>query len=158
MIPHLSDIASPGMEMTKKFEGWSSKPYHDSRGNLTIGWGFNISNYDLRDRILKGIVLSGKDGLDKKDAQVIFDEIYLQATLVAMQYVGQETYNGLTEAQRDVLNDMAYNLGNKLYEFKKMKEALIKGDFQEAAKELKNSRWYTQVGERGKNHYLQIQK
>ena len=48
---------------------------------------------------------------------------------------------------QSVLVNMAFNLGpNKLAGFKDFKEALLRKDYQSAANEMINSKWYNQVG------------
>jgi len=50
-----------------------------------------------------------------------------------------------------VLIDMCFNLGMAgLLGFQKMIEALERGYYERAADEMVNSRWYGQVGERGR--------
>jgi len=49
-----------------------------------------------------------------------------------------------------VLVNMSFNLGYpRLNRFVKMKEAVANKDYQNAAKEMQDSRWYRQVGRRG---------
>ena len=46
---------------------------------------------------------------------------------------------------------MAFNLGpNRLAQFKNFKQALENNNFELAAKEMIDSRWYNQVGNRSK--------
>lgn len=146
--------------MTKHFEGWRGKPYKDTKGNLTIGYGFNIAD-DTRRKSL-GIpddIIQGKREWTEKEALPIFDKLYEQARNDAVSYVGQETFNKLNEGQQNVITDMAYNMGlTKLNEFIKMKEAMLSGDYKTAGKELKDSNYYKQTGRRAKNNYLQIQE
>ena len=52
---------------------------------------------------------------------------------------------------------MAYNLGvDGLLKFKKMWKALEKQDYQTAAEEMKDSKWYHQVGRRSKYLYKKM--
>ena len=68
----------------------------------------------------------------------------------AKNYVG-ENWNELDPKAREVIIDMAYNLGGpRLNKFKKLKEALKKQDYQTAADEMKDSKWYYDVGNRSK--------
>ena len=49
-----------------------------------------------------------------------------------------------------VLVNMSFNLGYpRLNRFVKMKEAVANKDYQKAAEEMQDSRWYRQVGRRG---------
>lgn len=46
---------------------------------------------------------------------------------------------------------MAFNLGlTKLNKFVEMRKALLKGDYNKAADEMIDSKWYNQVGNRSK--------
>jgi hypothetical protein len=45
---------------------------------------------------------------------------------------------------------MSYNLGNKLYNFEKMREAIRTRNLNAVPAEMKNSKWYGQVGNRSK--------
>lgn len=47
---------------------------------------------------------------------------------------------------------MAYNLQDKLFDFKNMKTALTKGDSAGVVREMKDSDWYDQTGKRGRFH------
>ena len=50
---------------------------------------------------------------------------------------------------QEILVNMMFNLGRpRLSKFKKMKAALEKGDWKEAAKEGRDSKWYKQVTKR----------
>ncbi len=145
-----------GHTMTQSFEAWRDSPYKDTKGHDTIGWGFKMDNPIVK-KMLPGAMAKGK--LDKVKAKKIFSALYNNAKADAIKYLGNDTYGGLTEGQRNVINDMSYNLGlNKLSKFKEMKAALIAKDMQGAAREMKDSKWYGQVGNRSKNHFLQIQE
>ena len=48
-----------------------------------------------------------------------------------------------------VLIDMSFNLcSNKFSEFEDFRKALLKKDYQKAAAEMVDSKWYSQVGNR----------
>jgi lysozyme len=62
------------------------------------------------------------------------------------------SWNDLADVRKRALADLAYNLGQpRLSGFSKFLQALNKGDYGTAAKELKDSKWYSQVGKRGPN-------
>jgi len=145
-----------GHTMTQSFEKWRDAPYKDTKGYDTIGWGFKMDNPIVK-KMLPGAMVKGK--LDKAKAKEIFSALYQNAKNDAVSYLGNDSYSKLSEGQRNVINDMSYNLGlNKLSGFKKMKAALIAKDYAGAAREMKDSKWYGQVGNRSKNHILQIQE
>ncbi len=45
---------------------------------------------------------------------------------------------------------MSFNLGPQISQFTKLREAIQNKDYQTAAKEMINSKWYNQVGRRSK--------
>ena len=60
--------------------------------------------------------------------------------------LGEDVYKGLSQPQRDSLLDMIYTLGERGFSgFEKMIDAIKSGDFDKAADEAKNSKWYGQV-------------
>lgn len=60
-----------------------------------------------------------------------------------------QDFEELPEPVRRVMVDMRFNLGsNRFRKFRKMIMAVENRDFIKAAAEMKNSRWYNQVGHR----------
>mgnify|MGYP000061514702 FL=1 len=58
-----------------------------------------------------------------------------------------ERFDCLPDEVQQILVNMMFNLGRpRLSKFKKMNEAIERGDWKEAAKEGRDSRWYDQVG------------
>ena len=113
--------------MLKDQEGFRSKPYPDSRGVLTIGYGTAI-----------GIGISEQEG-----------EILLRAVLLEKSRELLEKWPGHlrlpVEAQAAVL-DMSYQLGVAgVLEFHKMVSALQVGDYRTAAHEAINSDWHRET-------------
>lgn len=136
-----------GMEQTKRFEGWRNSPYDDA-GGKAIGYGFNLDYLDPKYH----------KSITKEQAQPIFEEKYLGAIDTAERFLGEDTFNGLSQTRKNVVVDMAYNLGNGLFDFKDFKTALINEDYDEAAKEMKDSKWYKQVGNRSKELVSEMKK
>jgi len=57
----------------------------------------------------------------------------------------------MDSGRRAALLDMMFNLGPRRFSgFHNMIVALGEGDFETAAKEAEDSKWFTQVGNRGK--------
>ena len=113
-------------------EGLRLKPYRCTAGKLTIGVGRNLDN--------KGITYDEAMFLLRNDIEEVTRQLELFGWYVALGPV-----------RRKVLIDMAFNLGMAgLMGFKQMIEALKQGDYERAADEMVNSRWYGQVGERGR--------
>jgi len=112
----------------QKNEGFRASPYIDTTGNLTIGYGTKLP-------------------ITKVEATLLLEHRLNQAQRELYQEI--EFYHQLPEPVRDVLIDMAYNLGiNGLLKFKKMLKALKKGNWEKAADEGLDSRWHKQVGKR----------
>lgn len=138
-------------DRTKKYEGFRSKPYKDSVGKLTIGYGFNMTEPHIAKMIPKE-VKAGKRGLSQVEADAIFVPIYTQAKIDAMKYAGP-AWNKMDPVQQETLVDMSYQLGgNKLSGFKNMNQAIQKGDFVRASQEALNSNYAKQVPARARDN------
>lgn len=113
-------------------EGIKLKPYRCPAGKLTIGVGRNLED----------------KGLSKQEALFLLRRDIAEITNELRKYPWFET---LDMVRQKVLIDMAFNLGiNGLLSFKKMLSYLKAGDYEKAADEMVNSRWYGQVGDRSK--------
>lgn len=118
---------------TKRFEGLRLKPYTCPAGKLTIGYGHNIEDNGITEDIAVRLLDSDLSAAER-DVRAKFSSYYK-----------------LNEARQFVLVDMCFNIGiNRLMTFKKMFAALAKGEYHTAAREMQDSKWYRQVGNRGK--------
>jgi len=116
------------IEQIKQDEGFRGMPYKDPKGNLTIGFG-----------TLLPITKQEAEYLLVNRLTVIINEMK-QKCLV---------YDKLPQQAKEVLNNMAYNLGvPKLCGFKKMWRALEDGNYQAAAAEMLDSKWAIEVKDR----------
>ena len=121
-------------------EGLRLKPYTDSTGHLTIGFGRNLSQVGIS-------LAEAEDLLDHDIARASAD---VQAALPWTV--------GLDEARRGMLINMAFNLGiGGLLGFQKMLVAVQAGDWPTAALEALNSEWAQQVGPRAYRLSRQIE-
>lgn len=123
--------ASNAAELLMLNEGYRKKPYLCTANKMTIGYGRN-----LEDR-----------GIDEIEARFLLE----RDIAIALEPLRLEPYwLGLSEVRQAVLIDMCVNLGwPRLSGFQRMRAALRNHDYRTAADEMKNSMWYTQVGERG---------
>jgi len=102
------------------------------KGNVTIGIGWNLSGVPLPQSVVD---LMFTISLQKVDGDL---ELHLSWVFT------------LDDIRRDVFRNLCFNMGiNKLLGFPHMLAAAQAGDWDEASNELKNSEWYTEVGERG---------
>lgn len=115
-------------ELIKEFEGLRLKPYVDTRGYLTIGYGRCLDK--------KGITLAeANDFLDDDLADV--------REGLTLHLPWTET---LDQVRYEVLACMAYQLGiDGLLGFKKMFVAIQAADYDAAAKEMLDSDWHKQT-------------
>lgn len=117
-------------ELLIKHEGLKLKPYKCTAGKTTLGVGRNIED----------------NGITKEEALYLLRNDIETCRQEASQY---PWYNGLSEPRKDVVISMIFNLG--LYRFSKFKntiKALENKDYPEAARQMLDSRWANQVGNR----------
>jgi len=123
----------PIAEMIKKHEGCSLKPYLDTVGIITIGYGRNVQ----------------ANGITQAEAEYLFLQDYANAKADAVGFVGEKFWPTLSDARQAVIVDMAFNLGAKrLNNFVGFRQALRKGAWQDAAKHMRLSLWFVQVKKR----------
>tara|TARA_B110000014_G_C19964583_1_gene499268 strand:+ start:195 stop:632 length:438 start_codon:yes stop_codon:yes gene_type:complete len=121
----------------KKNEGFSSKPYYDQLGNLTVGYGHLVLK---KDKIIENKIYSKKrlNEMFKKDLNEAienFNKIFSK--------------NKMPPNVSEALIEMIFQLGLKNFlKFKKMKKAINESDFLKASKEMLKSKWYKQTPKR----------
>ena len=124
-----------------KHEGLQLKPYHCPAGKLTIGVGRNLED----------------KGISKKEAMILLENDINQC-LKDLKTIFQ-TFDQLPEPVQQVLVDMRFNLGFKGFRsFTKMIMAVKDRNFNLAAQEMKDSHWYSQVGQRAETLVTMMKK
>jgi lysozyme len=112
-------------------EGKRLTPYRDTAGKLTIGVGRNLDDTGISD-FECDLMLS--NDIDKHCSEL--DQFF-------------PWWKSLDEVRQRVLANMCFNLGvSRLSGFKLALSAMQSGNYVEAANQMKNSAWYTQVGNR----------
>jgi len=118
--------------MIKSHEGLRLKPYKDTRGLPTVGYGH--------------LIKKGEDyskGLTQQQANELFDRDFEHHLAQARTTPG---WDKASPQQRHAMVDLAYNMGGSWHKkWPKFSAAAAAGDWDRAAKELQNSRWYKQV-------------
>lgn len=133
-------------------EGNKPKVYKDTKGNRTIGIGFNLEEPANREFLKeKGIdineLFAGRE-LTDKETKILYNRSLTQAFRDAQSY--DPNFAKRPEAVKMTLVDMAFNLGlTKLNKFVDMKAGLMNNDYNVAADEMVDSLWYNQVKDRG---------
>ena len=113
----------------KRDEGLRLKPYYDTMGVLTIGYGRSLE---------KGITEAEATYLLSNDIQSAIED--------ASKF---EWFEGLSPVRKHVILNMIFNLGlGRFKTFKKMIRAIEISYFKRAALELLDSRYANQVGNR----------
>ena len=124
-------------EQIIKHEGFSSVPYKCTAGKITIGYGRN-----LEDR-----------GITEDEARILLRNDIAICEADLFKIFGKALYN-LDDNRRYALIGMRYNLGATGFRrFKKLIAAVKCRNFYRAAREMKSSIWYSQVGERAVTLY-----
>lgn len=114
----------------ERHEGLRLKPYRDTVGKLTIGFGRNLEDV----------------GISRGEAVAMLDNDIDQ---VVAELERMPLFLSLDPVRRVVLANMCFNLGlTRLLGFKKMLTALGDRDYEEAARQMMDSKWARQVGVR----------
>lgn len=120
------------VEHVKDSEGFRTYPYRCTADKLTIGYGRNLEDV----------------GVSREEAEVLLRNDLAGAIEHAESL---DFFPGLDPVRQIVIVDMIFNLGASRFRlFRKFQAALALKDYTLAAHEMKDSRWYTQVGRRAK--------
>ena len=130
------------MEQLKIDEGVVHEVYLDHLGLPTVGIGHLILESDPEHGMEVGTAVS----------QARCEELFFQDLEIAIdecKVLYEDDWDGFPEEVQEILVNMLFNMGRpRLSQFKKMNEALSKGDWYTASVEGRDSRWYDQVGNR----------
>ena len=130
----MQDALAFNLQINKQLqqdEGLRLKPYKDTVGKLTIGYGRNLDDEGITQYEAEQLLQHDVDGV----------RIALATNL--------PWTHDLDDARHGVLANMAFNMGiHGLMEFHQMLAAAQAGDYDKAADEMENSAWYSQVGAR----------
>lgn len=108
------------------------RPYRDTVGKLTIGYGRNLD----------------AKGITRDEAELMLDNDMADAIGDAQSLL---YWDSLSPVRQLVISDMVYNLGlTKFLRFINLNSALAIQDYKLAAYEMKDSKWYRQTERRAK--------
>ena len=116
----------------KRHEGYSKKVYSDTLGYDTIGIGFLVASLEL-DEDVCDIIL---------ERRLRKNEMVLQRKLTF--------YNKSPQKVKNILQNMYYQLGNKLFNFVKTLHYIENSKYQAASIEMLDSLWAKQTPNRAK--------
>ncbi|MBF0136146.1 MAG: lysozyme [Magnetococcus sp. DMHC-1] len=117
-----------------RHEGIALRPYLCPAGRVTIGVGRNLEDVGITET--EAMLLLHND-LDRVEGE-------LQRLL--------PVFNDLNDVRRCALMDMCFNLGiSRFRMFQRLMTAINNQDFALASREMLDSRWAKQVGERARH-------
>ena len=119
------------IDLIKLHEGLRLKLYRCTAGKLTVGYGRNIED----------------NGISEAEAEYLLN---VDVENVRRELIDRLPWaTGLDEVRWAVLVDMCFNLGwPRLSKFKKTLAYIKSAQYNDAAMEMLDSRWASQVGKR----------
>lgn len=118
------------IEQLKIDEGFSGKAYIDTVGKLTVGYGRNLDDNPLTE--------------DEAEYLLLNDVMNTQKELA-----GRPFYDRLCKERQEVIENMTFNMGlPTVLKFVGMISAIEESNYNQAAHEMLDSKWATQVGDR----------
>lgn len=121
-------------------EGCKYHIYKDTEGKLTCGIGHLITQQDAEYNLPINTPVLAWRVMD------FFDED-LDNSIKRCESIFPK-FDLMSCELQEILINMTFNLGNRLRGFKKMIQAIEDQNYVEAAKQMKNSKWFRQVPNR----------
>jgi GH24 family phage-related lysozyme (muramidase) len=145
MPPPKVKVSSQGMseeeikQMIIAHEGKRYRPYQDTLGLWTVGVGHLIGDG-------KSLPPAMNREFSEEEIMAMFEKDYAHHRSAAMNIPG---FGKLDGRGQGALTDLTFNMGPSwISKWPKLKKQLGEGDTQSAAKNLEQSKWYGQVGNR----------
>jgi lysozyme len=145
MPPPKVKVSSQGMseeeikQMIIAHEGKRYRPYQDTLGLWTVGVGHLIGDG-------KSLPPAMNREFSEEEIMAMFEKDYAHHRSAAMNIPGFDKLDGRGQG---ALTDLTFNMGPSwISKWPKLKKQLGEGDTQSAAKNLEQSKWYGQVGNR----------
>ena len=124
-------MSDDGLAVLRRHEGFKDRPYRDTVGVLTIGYGWNLESDPMA-----------------REAAEIQMRMKLES-LEALLLSKFDWYPNLSQTRKDVILNMCYNLGlDGFSNFRNTIWLLQNSRFAEAGEEMLKSKWAKQVGNR----------
>lgn len=132
-------------ELIKEAEGFEPKVYKCPSGFNTIGYGHNLDANPLNDQ--QKHLLNTDGSISEDNATILLLEEIPKPESDARELVD---FDYLNDARKALMIDLVYNLGRSGFEkFRATIGFIEMGDYNNAWKALRASKWFKQVGNRG---------
>lgn len=147
LVSPLELLASPSeadvRAHIRAWEGYRLKPYTDPNGSVQcVGIGHNLTAHKERVKAL----------YTDSEVLALFHRDYIEAVRAARRSI--HNYDVLPDNIQTIVIGMVFTLGpTGFYRWKTFRQALSNRLYTSAGKELLNSRWARQVGERRSTVY-----
>ena len=139
------------METLKVDEGVVNKIYLDHLGNPTFGIGHLITKDDPEFNQPVGTIIS-----NSRVQQAFYVDCDLM--IAECKKLFKSHWSKFCGELQEILVNMMFNMGRtRLTKFKKMRAAIHAGNYQKAAEEGRDSKWYRQVTNRAERLMSRMQ-
>lgn len=133
------------INLISEAEGFSATVYKCPAGFNTIGYGHNLDANPLT--IEQKKLLEPNGSISNDGAMVLLFDDLPKYEADARELVD---FDGLNDARKAVVIDLVYNLGKSAFaKFRSTRGFIVMGDYNNAWKALRASKWFKQVGNRG---------
>lgn len=156
--PALIDRA---VSFIEPFEGRRHRAYRDSRGNMTIGVGFNLDRAGAADdikKLLPGVgyraLRRGEVSLTDAQIDVLLRHDAHRAIDTARRQFTE--FDSLPSDVQLIVVDMTFNTGS-LHKWRRFRAALSRQDYVAAADSMHRSLWRRQTGRRAE-HLIKLMR
>lgn len=134
-------------KLIRNHEGYSPIVYKCPAGKRTICFGFNLDAHKLPDDIAAYLAEHGS--VQREMCERLLG-ILLEVAIADCRAL-YPAYDSFSENRRNALADWLYNIGMRVAkQFVTTNRLINDGLWVEAAMNLEKSKWYRQVGRRGK--------
>jgi len=108
----------------KRDEGFRGRPYNCSAGKMTIGYGFNLESETMPEKVASDLLMHG-----------------IMERLGSLERLAW--FHTINDVRQRVIMNMAFNIGiSGMLGFKGMIQGICEQDFDRAADEMIDSKWY----------------
>jgi GH24 family phage-related lysozyme (muramidase) len=146
------ELRTKATAMLTRHEGRRTHVYFDTLGHPSIGIGFNLDRAGASSTIAAvgadyDAVRAGEQDLSEEQVDQLFSSDLDWAFAAARRQV--QVFDSMHDSAKLAVVDMMFMGETAFSTFKKMIAALEALNYQEAADQIQDSKWYTQVGNRG---------